>query len=160
MNRYDGQAMNTEVLVAGLSPTASAETFTWFQEIEKQFSRFLPDSELSRVNRQAGRETLVSERFMQLLVEALGYYEQTEGIFSPFLGLHMNRIGYKQTFERLKAVTDVSNVHHEAAGNATENQDSGNPIVYRLPLSAKTLCLPKYTPNVSLFWEVRKAPIG
>ncbi|WP_181444587.1 FAD:protein FMN transferase [Bacillus sp. 03113] len=101
MKRFYSKAMNTDILTVGLSPVQAAEVFQWFELIEKQFSRFLPSSELSRVNGNAGKETLVSERFIQIFYQALLYYEQTEGIFTPFLGAHMNRLGYDKTFENI-----------------------------------------------------------
>lgn len=103
MNCFRARSMNTDVMTAGLSPDEAVEVFQWFETIEKQFSRFLPGSELSRVNQNAGKETPVSERFIQLFYEALQYYEQTEGIFTPFLGFYMNRLGYGQTFEKIHA---------------------------------------------------------
>lgn len=103
MLRFQGRAMNTTILTVGLSPVAATEVFQWLELIEKQYSRFLPGSELSRVNLNAGEETPVSERFIRLFQEALTYMEQTEGMFSPFLGLPMNRLGYRQSFESIHA---------------------------------------------------------
>jgi thiamine biosynthesis lipoprotein len=115
--------MNTDLFTVGLAPAAAAEIFQWLELMEKQFSRFLPDSELSRVNQNAGIETSVSERFIRLLVEALQYHEQTEGIFSPFLGLAMNRAGYRQTFESLH--TESISIDDTEA----PNQDAGEPML-------------------------------
>lgn len=101
MKIFRGTAMNTGILTAGLSPVAAAEAFEWFQQVEKRFSRFIPDSELSRVNRNAGTRVPVSGIFFQVVKEACSFYEETGGIFSPFLGLPINRLGYRQSFERM-----------------------------------------------------------
>lgn len=126
MRRFHGRAMNTEISTVGLSPADAAEVFQCLEEMEKQFSRFLPDSQLSRVNRKAGMETPVSEQFMALLYEALLYVEQTGGIFSPFLGFHMNRLGYRQTFESIGADNE------QADDVQKQDHSSDEPVVVDL----------------------------
>ncbi len=64
---------------------------------EKQFSRFLPNSELSRFNQSAGQNTLVSQEFHELLKVAKYYGASTGGLFNPFILPALHRIGYKQS---------------------------------------------------------------
>lgn len=66
-------------------------------QFEKQFSRFLPNSELSRFNLSAGQNTIVSQEFYDLLKVAKYYGESTGGLFNPFILPALHRIGYKQS---------------------------------------------------------------
>lgn len=93
--------MNTEILTSGLSASDCKDVFDWFQAVKARFSRFLPESELSRINGRAGDATRLSEPFAKLLFEALRYTEETGGLFLPFLGSVINHLGYNQSFEKI-----------------------------------------------------------
>src|SRR2546421_12623886 len=74
MHREEFRAMGTTVSM--LLPENQAElgmkiVRTLFTEWEKTLSRFLPESELSRLNRQAGTSTAVSDLLYQVLATAL-----------------------------------------------------------------------------------------
>lgn len=64
---------------------------------ERQFSRFIAESELSRFNAKAGLKIPVSSEFHALLVTARGLAEQTEGLFNPFVLPAIQRTGYVQS---------------------------------------------------------------
>ncbi|TGA95767.1 FAD:protein FMN transferase [Sporolactobacillus shoreae] len=98
---FRSRAMNTEILNSGLSASDCKNVFDWFQAVEARFSRFLPESELSRINSHAGDATRLSEPFAELLFEALRYTEETGGLFHPFLGSVINHLGYNQSFEKI-----------------------------------------------------------
>ena len=96
------RAMNTDFLVAGL-PAVRAETVRGRVRLAAEtFSRFLPGSEISRINQADGEWVRVSERTLDLLTAALAAFENTEGIFNPFLGREMQQVGYDRSFELLK----------------------------------------------------------
>jgi thiamine biosynthesis lipoprotein len=58
-----------------------------FEDAERRCSRFLPESELSQVNRDAPRgDVAVSAEFMGLLREAFALAAGSGGCFSPLLG--------------------------------------------------------------------------
>ncbi len=61
---------------------------------ERQFSRFIPESELSRFNAKAGIQVPISPEFHDLLVTARTLAEQTEGLFNPFILPAIQRTGY------------------------------------------------------------------
>ena len=69
--------------------------------MEKTASRFLPDSELSRMNQAVGRIIFPSALLFELITESLHYYEETNHLFSPFLQQTMLDIGYDRSFEQL-----------------------------------------------------------
>ena len=54
-----------------------------FERLEKMFSRFDPDSELSRVNREAAeRPVIVSPEFFEVIAQGQEYAAQSAGCFS------------------------------------------------------------------------------
>ncbi len=72
-----------------------------FRYAERTFSRFDPESELSRLNGQPGRAVEVSDLMWDLLDRTLDAAERTGGIFDPTLGRTIAGMGYDVTFERV-----------------------------------------------------------
>ncbi len=62
---------------------------------ETGFSRFLPNSELSQFNENAGETRKVSAAFRSLLLASKKMAEQTEGLFNPFILPALQKAGYK-----------------------------------------------------------------
>ncbi|WP_206831560.1 FAD:protein FMN transferase [Alicyclobacillus fructus] len=73
---------------------------------ERIFSRFDPESELSRLNQQAGSWFMVCPELDEVLKLAAHWFEQTRGYFDPFVGEDMRRIGYGLSFERLSVTVE------------------------------------------------------
>jgi FAD:protein FMN transferase len=94
-------AMGCEVLVAGASRAELRAVERLFSEQDRRFSRFLPDSELSRVNRCSGRATTLSASFAEMLSVALWAAEQTDGLVDPTLGQAIVAAGYDRDFAQL-----------------------------------------------------------
>lgn len=63
-------------------------------QFERQFSRFLPDSELSRFNRLAGSKVYISPMFEALLKKTKYFATLTNGLYNPFILPILSRIGY------------------------------------------------------------------
>ncbi len=61
---------------------------------ERQFSRFLPDSELSQFNRGAGVRQDISEAFATLLTASQAMSQATDGLHNPFILPAVQRAGY------------------------------------------------------------------
>lgn len=97
------RAMNTEVAVAAPELSDGAErdlalaVERLFRDTELRFSRFLPDSELSQLNRADGPVT-VSDELLQLLRCARDHARATGGIFEPTVGGAMRASGYDRSF--------------------------------------------------------------
>jgi thiamine biosynthesis lipoprotein len=72
-----------------------------FEEWEEILSRFRPDSELSRLNKAAGKQAIVSELLFKVLKEALTAAYATEGIYDPSLLTQLNGVGYDRSFDEL-----------------------------------------------------------
>ena len=94
--------MGMTVEVAGASDAELARIESLFEERDRVFSRFRPESELNRVNACAGRPTLVSRLFASMVELALMASEQTDGLVDPSLGAALVDAGYDRDFEALR----------------------------------------------------------
>ncbi len=98
---------DVEVLVgAGDASTFSRATAVVdrvFSSWDRRCSRFRDDSELTRVNRAAGRTTRVSSELAELVAAALGAAERTEGRFDPTVLDAVLAAGYDRDFDELLA---------------------------------------------------------
>jgi len=101
MHSVTDRLMGTDVRVVGLPPALAAEAFTALRHAEQVFSRFLPDSDTSRVNAGAGRPVRVSPLFAAALQEACEHAATTGGLFSPLLGAEVAATGYDVDFARV-----------------------------------------------------------
>ncbi len=70
-------------------------------DLERRWSRFIPSSEVSRLNRAGGIPTRVSHETRRLVRRALDGYATTDGRFDPTLLGAILRAGYVDSFERL-----------------------------------------------------------
>ncbi len=79
---------------------------------ERQFSRFLPGSELSRFNREAGTKQYISPEFRDILLAAKTIANETDGVYNPFILPALQASGYVHSrvpgYEK-DAVDDYSN---------------------------------------------------
>jgi len=79
-------SQNPDVLFANLWK----QTF----QFERQFSRFLPSSELSQFNALSGTKMPISPEFAAILREAKRLIRKTTGLFNPFILPALQRTGY------------------------------------------------------------------
>lgn len=97
------RAMNTEITVAapalrdGEEHELALDVEHLFRTTERRFSRFLPDSELARLNR-ADRPIQVSDELLELLLRARAHAIDSDGIFEPAVGAAMRATGYDRSF--------------------------------------------------------------
>ncbi|SFA72065.1 thiamine biosynthesis lipoprotein [Cohnella sp. OV330] len=112
--------MNTTIAMQGLPARWRAQARNWFAFAEAQLSRFLPDSELSRLNRAAGKTFLATPLLYQVLAEADRYHRETGGLFNPYLGRLMERLGYNESFERLSPAEAEESTASIAAGTEAD----------------------------------------
>lgn len=109
--RFSFRAMNTDIEVALWAGDRQAvdlqrETIAWFRAAEAKFSRFLPGSELSRLNKSGGKRFLASAAMMEVLQLAESYRRDTGGIFEPMLLHAIEAAGYDESFEEVKRRPD------------------------------------------------------
>lgn len=109
---FNEYIMGTDLSVSIITKKASqAKTLfeaslARLQEYEQQFSRFLPTSELSRLNTE--RTLIVSPFFLELILIARTLYEKTGGYFNPLL--QIDRFGYSETYEEVKQMQQTKNL--------------------------------------------------
>jgi FAD:protein FMN transferase len=107
MRREEFRAMGTTISM--LLPEQQAEqgtevVRTLFSEWEAALSRFLPESELSRLNQQAGKPVAVSELLYRVLATALTAAQATQGVYDPAMLDQLVQLGYDRTFDELPDV--------------------------------------------------------
>jgi thiamine biosynthesis lipoprotein len=108
------RAMGTDVQIvipeiasqAGL-PEIIAELKSLIYEWERLLSRFVPTSDISRINRQPDCWVAIDPRTGAVLERAMEAFAHTEGLFNPCLGSILISLGYDRSFEQI----DVSGQH-------------------------------------------------
>jgi FAD:protein FMN transferase len=106
MGREEFRAMGTTISL--LLPEKQVELGTeivrkLFSEWEQALSRFLPDSELSQLNQQAGTPFALSNLLYNVLATALTAAQATEGVYDPALLEQLEQLGYDRNFDDLPA---------------------------------------------------------
>ncbi|MDD2487784.1 MAG: FAD:protein FMN transferase [Candidatus Gracilibacteria bacterium] len=92
--------LGTDVEISVITDDPNAERringiFDFFVSFEQEFSRFLPSSKLSLLNKYKVLE--VSERFIDLLKLSKDLHVKTDGYFNPLVDI--SKIGYSNSFE-------------------------------------------------------------
>ncbi|GAC1474357.1 MAG: hypothetical protein PVSMB5_27120 [Ktedonobacteraceae bacterium] len=102
MGREEFRAMGTTItllLPQTLLYTGTQVVRQLFDSWEQVLSRFLPASELSQLNQQAGQPVRVSNLLLHVLRAALVAAEESNGLFDPTLLTQLRQIGYDRSFE-------------------------------------------------------------
>ena len=104
MRREEFRAMGTSI--SRLLPENQVEMGAeivriLFSKWEQALSRFLPESELSQLNQQAGTPVTVSNLLYDVLATALTAAQATEGVYDPALLEQLEQLGYDRTFDDL-----------------------------------------------------------
>jgi len=93
--------MGVDVVVLGVGDAELLAVSKLFEGWELVFSRFLVDSELSRVNRSTSPVVAVSPLFARVVRIALDAAAQTDGLVDTTLGAAIEAAGYDRDFDRL-----------------------------------------------------------
>ncbi len=120
ITQQSGDALGSKVLFTLRTANAQdandilAKIRIFLGDFEARFSRFLPDSELTRVNKKAGEWTIVSDEFIRLAKQAQIMQRETDGLYNPLLLAQLQAAGYLKSWTgspRANAVTapDFSN---------------------------------------------------
>ncbi len=108
--------MGTDTHVVVVGPTAAAAVDAArdrIEQLEQRWSRFRPDSEISRLSESAGAPCLVSEDTFLLIDRAVEGWRSTAGRFDPTVGASMVANGYDRDLPLLADADDGG--RHEAA---------------------------------------------
>ncbi len=87
------------------------------ERLEQMLSRFRPDSELSRLNRD-GRSSFASPDLVRVVELALAARDSTGGRFDPTVHDALVAAGYDRTFERVPAEAAAGPKHAVACGGS------------------------------------------
>ncbi|MEO5951933.1 MAG: FAD:protein FMN transferase, partial [Chloroflexia bacterium] len=121
MQKLEFRAMGSGMaaIVDTDSPAAGerlARIPSMFEEWEDALSRFRPDSELSKLNRQSDSTVEVTPVLWHVLCEALGAANLTDGLVTPTMLTALENSGYRESFDILKGVSSVALLPQKAAG--------------------------------------------
>ncbi len=110
------------------------------ERIDRVASRFRSDSELSRLNAAAGRESAVSIDLFECIEVALAMAAATDGLVDPTVCLAMNRLGYDRDFAQVLPGVDGALPPAQAvAGWRSVKLDKDRLMVSMAPHSALDL---------------------
>jgi FAD:protein FMN transferase len=99
--RFRAMGSDVHILVVGGPPSLLDEARELVETLEARWSRFRPDSEVSRLNQQAGRPVRVSPDTLTLVRRALQGAGVTAGGYDPTVLGAVLRAGYDRSFELL-----------------------------------------------------------
>ena len=106
--RFRAMGSDAHVIVVGVDGGAGPEALVdiavaRIAELESRWSRFLPDSEVSELNRRAGEPVTVSADTVLLVSRAVEAWRLTGGSFDPTVLGAMLTAGYDRSFDELAA---------------------------------------------------------
>ncbi|MDQ1437497.1 MAG: FAD:protein transferase [Acidimicrobiaceae bacterium] len=91
---------DAHVIVVG-DPALLEEAVARIEDLEQRWSRFLPDSEVTRLSRQSGSPVHVSAETTELVQRAKEGWAMSGGLFDPTVLGDVVRAGYDRTFDLL-----------------------------------------------------------
>ena len=122
------EAMGVDVLVGGATGAELEEVGLLFEKLDRTFSRFRPESELSRVNAATAEFFAASPMFVRVLALALDAARRTDGLVDPTLGAAIEAAGYDRDFAEL---TDEERPPTAAAPGSWRHVRVAGPLVFR-----------------------------
>lgn len=98
---FDAMGCQCQVLALGGPSGLAAAGELRVRELERQWTRFSADSELSRFNGRAGSWTAISPELSVLLWRGIAGLRLSDGLFNPFMGAQIREAGYDRDFAEL-----------------------------------------------------------
>jgi thiamine biosynthesis lipoprotein len=98
--------MGTNCRVVAPDADAAHRAVALVEELEQRWSRFLPDSEVSQLNRSSGRVCVVSDLTYELVSLAEQARIATNGAFNPLMLDQLERLGYDRTWDQVERDRD------------------------------------------------------
>lgn len=105
MDNYIFQAMNCEFCLQGLTSEQSQEIQGLFENMQALLSRFEANSDVCLLNNNPGTWQQVQPLTFAAIHDAYRAFEETGGLYNPFLGNVLSAIGYNKSFEQLTQST-------------------------------------------------------
>jgi thiamine biosynthesis lipoprotein len=104
--RFGAMGSETHLVVVGGDASLLDRGRDRIAELERRWSRFLPDSEISRLNALAGSPVEVSGDTVALVTRAIEGWRFTGGSYDPTVLGAMLRAGYDRTFDDVARGTE------------------------------------------------------
>ena len=103
-HRFRVMGSAAEITLVGGTPEALSAAVARLHQLDRRWSRFRTDSEVSRLTAGAGRPVPVSSETLLLVDLAQQGWRRTEGRYDPTLLAAVRRAGYTDDFARLPTV--------------------------------------------------------
>lgn len=126
------RAMGTDCHIVVVGPGGAELTngaTARVEELERRWSRFKADSEISRLNLNPGRKTSVGGETLVLVELAVAAWQLTGGRFDPTMGHRLSELGYDRSFSDLAEATTTGDRSH--AGSPVPSGDPGRIEIER-----------------------------
>ena len=102
-----------EVKLLATNSTLFDLCFSEFERIEKTYSRFIDNSELSKLNKILGEWQVASEEMIWLISKAIEFKEKTEGNFDITVKSILDNLGYDKSYSFKKKDERKQEISHE-----------------------------------------------
>ena len=116
-DRFAAMGTEVEVTIVGARPALLGRARKRVAALERAWSRFDAESEISRLNDADGAALTVSPETITLLTRASEGFDLTHGRFDPFQLDALERVGYRSSFETVTRPA-VGPVRERTAGPA------------------------------------------
>jgi FAD:protein FMN transferase len=97
--RFRAMGSSAHLLVEGADSDLLERARRRVVDLEQRWSRFLPDSELCRINAAGGRPVRVSAETARIVRRGVQAWKVTGGLFDPTVLPALEHAGYDRTFE-------------------------------------------------------------
>ena len=120
------RAMGTavEITVVGGDPVLLAVASSRIAELEQRWSRFVPSSEVCRLNRAGGAPTRVSPETVTLIEHAQAGFDLTQGRFDALQLEALEDLGYRESFDQLGPVIVAPRTRPRVSGRVEIDVDT------------------------------------
>jgi thiamine biosynthesis lipoprotein len=129
--RFPAMGSDAHVIVVGGHPSLPGRARRRLDDLERRWSRFLPDSEVAGLNTAGGRARRVSADTRTLVRKALVGHHVTGGAFDPTLLGAIRRAGYDRSFELLDVGVPPPVCHLRSGADEIELDDDRGTV--RIP---------------------------
>ena len=102
--RFEAMGTSAHVIVLGGSERLLQTARHRIAELESRWSRFRPDSELSRLNNARGRPVRVSHDTFRAVTAAIDAWRDLDCVFDPTVLDALEHAGYDRTFADIPAI--------------------------------------------------------
>ena len=102
--KFRAMGSHMEIKVDADSTRAASELKkapSWFEEWEQVLSRFRPESELNRLNRNSGTPVQVSQILWDVLKTAMLAANQSGGLITPVILDALEKAGYDKSYDQM-----------------------------------------------------------